>query len=326
VYTLKLRGQTAFATVLGSLIAIVLILILDVAGFPLIPPKTVTTTVTKTIEGEGIAGLTFPTQMGKVCIPGLSEEYCPPQPKTTTVMVTKTEYKLFTVTDTVVLTDTVTVTEERTKTKLVTVTETIAGRNATITITKTKPITVTTTKVNTVTVTETSTVTSLFTTVVTTTVTMTVTPPPGSTTGETTSSFRFIIELGTQTCPHCIAMKDFFSTNLPGKAYFCDMNLKEACNDAFFLLRNKGYTQGVPTMVLCNPTAREVEAIVVGEIQDLDWWKNLLANGTDVTNGIPVYYKSLTGEPYLYTIANMDRQQYYNDLCDITYQNSYRIG
>ncbi len=325
VYTVRLRGQTAFATVLGSLIAIVLILVLDVAGFPLIPPKTVTTTVTKTIEGEGIAGLTLPAQMGKVCIPGLSEEYCPQRPETITVIVTNTEYKLFTVTDTVVLTDTTTVTEEKTKTKLVTVTETVAGENATITITKTKPITITTTKVSTVTVAETTTVTSLFTTVVTTTVTVTVTSTPSGTT-ESASSFRFIIELGTQTCPHCIAMKDFFRTNLPGKAYFCDMNLKQACNDAFFLLRNKGYTQGVPTMVLCNPTTREVEAIVVGEIQDLDWWKGLLANGTDVTNGIPVYYKSLTGEPYLYTVADMDRQQYYGDLCDTTYQNSYRIG
>jgi glutaredoxin len=139
----------------------------------------------------------------------------------------------------------------------------------------------------------------------------------------------YVVILGSPACPHCRAQKSFFEHEMPGKAYFCDVDRKDsACMKAFSLLFNAGVTSCVPTMVLCDNVTGAVRAIVVGELESLNAWNKLFKSTPNST--IPMYIElkdEYRVEGYLKPKAGADSlQQLYQLLCVETLRDSSRVG
>ncbi len=102
----------------------------------------------------------------------------------------------------------------------------------------------------------------------------------------TSNEYVFYI-YGDPSCPHCRAMKKFFTDEYGSShVYFCNAASNTTCQERFIDLSIKIGSRGwVPTILVVEDC--KTKAIVIGEVRDKGFWDKLLA--APITNNITVY-------------------------------------
>lgn len=91
------------------------------------------------------------------------------------------------------------------------------------------------------------------------------------------SSGVYLVIIGTLSCPHCRAMKDFLPSLGIG-TYFCEIARKgSVCAKAFMELFESGIAPGVPVIVACSNLTKSILFIEVGEYRSQTWWSSVLS-------------------------------------------------